>query len=71
MIHVGDFWEADTISCSFNDQEIVALCGAHALGRCHTDRYMCLRCISCSVTDVVFIQLGFRWSLDFLPYHFL
>jgi cytochrome c peroxidase len=22
----------------FNDQEIVALCGAHALGRCHTDR---------------------------------
>ena len=24
--------------CSFNDQEIVALSGAHALGRCHTDR---------------------------------
>lgn len=24
--------------CSFNDQEIVALAGAHALGRCHTDR---------------------------------
>jgi cytochrome c peroxidase len=24
--------------CSFNDQEIVALCGAHALGRCHPDR---------------------------------
>lgn len=23
---------------SFNDQEIVALSGAHALGRCHTDR---------------------------------
>lgn len=23
---------------SFNDQEIVALAGAHALGRCHTDR---------------------------------
>lgn len=22
----------------FNDQEIVALIGAHALGRCHTDR---------------------------------
>lgn len=22
----------------FNDQEIVALCGAHSLGRCHTDR---------------------------------
>ncbi|KIW05140.1 cytochrome c peroxidase, mitochondrial [Verruconis gallopava] len=22
----------------FNDQEMVALCGAHALGRCHTDR---------------------------------
>ena len=22
----------------FNDQEIVALAGAHALGRCHTDR---------------------------------
>ena len=22
----------------FNDQEIVALCGAHAMGRCHTDR---------------------------------
>ncbi len=22
----------------FNDREIVALCGAHALGRCHTDR---------------------------------
>jgi len=22
----------------FNDQEIVALLGAHALGRCHTDR---------------------------------
>jgi cytochrome c peroxidase len=22
----------------FNDQEIVALCGAHALGRCHPDR---------------------------------
>jgi len=26
----------------FNDQEIVALSGAHALGRCHTDRYVCL-----------------------------
>lgn len=23
---------------SFNDQEIVALSGAHALGRCHADR---------------------------------
>ena len=23
---------------SFNDQEIVALAGAHALGRCHTNR---------------------------------
>lgn len=23
---------------SFNDQEIVALIGAHAVGRCHTDR---------------------------------
>jgi cytochrome c peroxidase len=22
----------------FSDQEIVALCGAHALGRCHSDR---------------------------------
>jgi cytochrome c peroxidase len=22
----------------FNDQEIVALSGAHAMGRCHTDR---------------------------------
>ena len=22
----------------FNDREIVALCGAHAVGRCHTDR---------------------------------
>lgn len=22
----------------FNDQEIVALCGAHTLGRCHSDR---------------------------------
>lgn len=22
----------------FNDQEIVALCGAHSIGRCHTDR---------------------------------
>ena len=22
----------------FNDQEIVALSGAHAVGRCHTDR---------------------------------
>ena len=22
----------------FNDRDIVALCGAHALGRCHTDR---------------------------------
>ena len=29
-----------SLSClfSFNDQEIVALAGAHALGRCHTDR---------------------------------
>ena len=24
--------------CSFNDQEIVALSGAHAVGRCHADR---------------------------------
>jgi cytochrome c peroxidase len=24
--------------CRFNDQEIVALAGAHALGRCHPDR---------------------------------
>ena len=24
----------------FNDQEIVALSGAHALGRCHRDRYV-------------------------------
>lgn len=24
--------------CRFNDQEIVALSGAHALGRCHADR---------------------------------
>lgn len=22
----------------FNDRDIVALCGAHSLGRCHTDR---------------------------------
>ena len=29
-------------SLSFNDQEIVALSGAHALGRAHTDRYMSL-----------------------------
>lgn len=27
-----------TVVCRFNDQEIVALSGAHALGRCHTDR---------------------------------
>lgn len=27
-----------TVSVSFNDQEIVALVGAHALGRCHSDR---------------------------------
>lgn len=26
------------IKMGFNDQEIVALCGAHAMGRCHTDR---------------------------------
>lgn len=26
----------------FNDQDIVALSGAHALGRCHTDRYLTL-----------------------------
>ncbi|KAJ7745486.1 heme peroxidase [Mycena maculata] len=26
------------IGCSFNDQEIVALSGAHALGRCHANR---------------------------------
>jgi cytochrome c peroxidase len=25
-------------NCRFNDQEIVALTGAHALGRCHPDR---------------------------------
>ena len=25
-------------SCSFNDQEMVALIGAHAVGRCHSDR---------------------------------
>lgn len=24
--------------CRFNDQEMVALSGAHALGRCHADR---------------------------------
>jgi hypothetical protein len=27
-----------TKNCRFNDQEIVALSGAHALGRCHPDR---------------------------------
>lgn len=26
------------ICAGFNDQEIVALAGAHAVGRCHTDR---------------------------------
>lgn len=26
------------LTFSFNDQEIVALSGAHAMGRCHTDR---------------------------------
>lgn len=25
---------------SFNDQEIVALSGAHAMGRCHTGQYL-------------------------------
>jgi cytochrome c peroxidase len=28
----------DSPFCRFNDQEIVALAGAHALGRCHPDR---------------------------------
>ncbi len=28
----------DSLISSFNDQDIVALSGAHALGRCHTDR---------------------------------
>lgn len=31
-------FSTDPISYSFNDQEIVALAGAHALGRCHIDR---------------------------------
>ena len=26
------------VGMGFNDREIVALLGAHALGRCHTDR---------------------------------
>jgi catalase (peroxidase I) len=26
----------------FNDKEAVALCGAHAVGRCHTDRSGCV-----------------------------
>ena len=34
MSHMRDIFYRQ----GFNDQEIVALCGAHALGRCHTDR---------------------------------
>lgn len=36
----------------FNDQEIVALLGAHAMGRCHTDRsgYWCVR--ACVQMDI-------------------
>ena len=37
-------------SLSFNDQEIVALSGAHALGRAHTDRY----------GSLLFMQLDLR-----------
>ena len=31
-------WDFADLIHSFNDQETVALSGAHALGRCHTDR---------------------------------
>ncbi|TFK67375.1 heme peroxidase [Pluteus cervinus] len=34
----GDHLRAIFYRMGFNDQEIVALSGAHALGRCHTDR---------------------------------
>jgi hypothetical protein len=39
MVHNLGSTKASMIS-SFNDQEIVALSGAHALGRCHTNRYV-------------------------------
>src|SRR5262245_32816251 len=38
-IHIAFYCRSKTdLLASFNDQEIVALSGAHALGRCHTDR---------------------------------
>ncbi|KAG1790070.1 heme peroxidase [Suillus plorans] len=50
----------------FDDQEIVALCGAHALGRCHTDRYS-LRCIFLSVTDSILPSSGYDGPWTFSP----
>ncbi len=38
VVH-GEFLTFPSNGNRFNDQEIVALSGAHALGRCHTDRY--------------------------------
>jgi len=46
----------------FNDQEIVALCGAHALGRCHADR---------SGFKGVLFPENFEMLMDFSLGHFL
>ena len=37
----------------FTDPEIVALLGAHAVGRCHTDRSGTFSSISCSVFETI------------------
>ncbi|KAG1863817.1 heme peroxidase [Suillus subluteus] len=50
----------------FDDQEIVALCGAHALGRCHADRYR-FRCIFFSVADFVLSSSGYDGPWTFSP----
>ena len=45
----------------FNDQDIVALAGAHALGRCHRDRFVRVMLpYSSSITTFVLLALDSR-----------
>jgi hypothetical protein len=75
MVHNLGLTNASMIS-SFNDQEIVALSGAHALGRCHTNRYV-LSPPYVVLIPILFpydshpvgIQLWVRRTLDFLAHY--
>lgn len=53
----------------FNDQEIVALAGAHALGRCHPDRQVSKRTCPRVLNDGLPFQVWFPGTMDFLSYH--